>query len=43
VDLDIPMSQAGPCQFTFYWLTEGRWEGRDFAVRMQAQPVMSCQ
>ncbi len=30
----IPVSpgQLAPIRFTFFWTTDGRWEGRDFQV-----------
>jgi glucoamylase len=38
VDLSVPAAQRGAVRFTFYWPASRRWEGRDFAVAMQAHP-----
>lgn len=32
VDIAIPLSGRAPVSFTFYWLSEDRWEGRDYQV-----------
>lgn len=32
VDLPVPLDQAAPLRFTFLWLGDDRWAGRDFAV-----------
>jgi len=39
VDLPIAAGQKAPLRFTFYWLACERWEGRDFAVAVQATPA----
>jgi glucoamylase len=31
-DLEVPLDQAAPVRFTFYWTQASRWEGRDFEV-----------
>jgi glucoamylase len=31
-DIKLPKTQRAPLRFTFYWLKEDRWEGRDFEV-----------
>jgi glucoamylase len=35
VDLPIATSQRAPIRFTFFWLSDERWEGRDYAVNIQ--------
>jgi glucoamylase len=35
VDLPIPRSQRAPVKFTFRWLEQNCWEGRDFEVAVQ--------
>ena len=35
VDIRIATSQRVPIRFTFFWLSEERWEGRDYAVNIQ--------
>jgi glucoamylase len=32
VDIPVPLEQAAPIRFTFFWPKVERWEGRDFAV-----------
>ncbi len=32
VDIAVPLSGRAPVSFTFYWLSEDRWEGRDYHV-----------
>ncbi|MBI3804927.1 MAG: glucan 1,4-alpha-glucosidase [Nitrospirae bacterium] len=36
VDLPIPRHQTAPIRFTFYWLKEAHWEGKDFSVEVAA-------
>jgi glucoamylase len=36
VDIAISQAQTDPLVFTFYWNEEARWEGRDYAVAVQA-------
>lgn len=36
VDIDVPAAQRAPLKFTFRWLDDNRWEGRDFEVGMKA-------
>jgi hypothetical protein len=36
VDLDASEQQA-PIRFTFFWLDDNRWEGKDYAVYLQAR------
>jgi glucoamylase len=35
VDIRVPAGQKAPVRFTFFWMTEGRWEGRDFLVGVE--------
>ncbi len=35
VDIAVPEAQRAPIKFTFRWLDENRWEGRDFEVAMK--------
>jgi glucoamylase len=35
VDVSVPRGQVAPLRFTFFWLADGRWEGRDFVIRME--------
>jgi glucoamylase len=37
VDIAIASEQRAPLRFTFRWTTDGRWEGRDYAVAVRAQ------
>jgi glucoamylase len=39
--VDIPLSKKrrNPIQFTFLWLDEDRWEGKDYIVNVQEQEV----
>jgi glucoamylase len=34
VDIPITVSQRAPIRFTFFWLNDERWEGRDYAVQV---------
>jgi glucoamylase len=34
VDLAVPPDQEAPIEFTFRWLPGGRWEGRNYRVRV---------
>ena len=36
VDIVIKPGQRAPIQFTFYWVAEGRWEGKDHRVGVVA-------
>ena len=37
VDLDTEMLQvSNSVNFTFHWIDSGRWEGRDFTVKVTA-------
>jgi glucoamylase len=36
VDLQISREQRAPVRFTFYWLNENHWEGKDFSVEIAA-------
>jgi glucoamylase len=35
VDIPVPPEQRAPIRFTFFYPDEQRWEGRDYAVRVQ--------
>lgn len=37
VDIPVSQTQKEPILFTFYWNEPERWEGRDFAVAVQAR------
>lgn len=37
VDIPIPKGQTAPVKFTFRWLDNNRWEGRDFEVAMKTR------
>jgi len=39
VDLPLPENQKNPVQFTFLWLDEDRWEGKDYIVSVREQEV----
>jgi glucoamylase len=39
VDIPVARIQHAPIKFTFLWLTEGRWEGRDYAVEVVSDSV----
>ena len=39
VDISIPLRQAAPLRFTFFWTADGRWEGRDFHVDVAGSVV----
>ena len=34
VDLPVAAGQRAPFRFTFFWTNAGRWEGRDYEVRV---------
>jgi glucoamylase len=34
VDIHVPARQAAPLRFTFCWLADDRWEGRDYVVEV---------
>jgi glucoamylase len=36
VDIRVPLEQKAPIRFTFLWLEEQRWEGKDFVVEIEA-------
>jgi glucoamylase len=36
VDIPLPHENAGPIRFTFLWLEENRWEGKDYTIEVQA-------
>lgn len=38
VDIPLPVEQ-GSVKFTFLWLEEERWEGRDYLVEVQASAI----
>jgi glucoamylase len=35
VDIRVAPGQKAPVRFTFFWASAGRWEGRDFQVRIE--------
>jgi len=35
VDIPISAAQQVPIRFTFYWVVENRWEGRDYMVAIE--------
>jgi glucoamylase len=39
VDIPPPKNQKNPIQFTFLWLDEDRWEGKDYMVSVREQEV----
>jgi len=39
VDIRLPKNQKNPIQFTFLWLDEDRWEGKDHIVNVREQEV----
>jgi glucoamylase len=39
VDIPLPKKQKNPIQFTFLWLDEDRWEGKDYIVKVREQEV----
>ena len=36
VDVPIPSEQRAPIQFTFFWMTNRSWEGRDYLVDVES-------
>jgi glucoamylase len=34
VDIPISRAQKPPVRFTFFWINDQRWEGRDYEVRV---------
>lgn len=36
VDIAVSQSQQAPVKFTFRWLEDNRWEGKDFEVRIRS-------
>jgi hypothetical protein len=39
VDIPLPENQKNSIQFTFLWLDEDRWEGKDYTVNVREQEV----
>jgi glucoamylase len=39
IDIPTGRAQVAPIRFTFFWTDEQRWEGRDYEVRIQAEPT----
>ena len=37
VDITLPSGQRAPIRFTFFWISFGRWEGRDYQVGIDWQ------
>jgi glucoamylase len=37
VDIPLPEQQKNPIRFTFLWLEENRWEGKDYTVKVLEQ------
>ena len=37
VDIPLPKQQKNPIHFTFLWLDEDRWEGKDYTVKVLEQ------
>ena len=37
VDIPLPKNQKNPIRFTFLWLDEDRWEGKDYKVDVREQ------
>ena len=37
VDIPSPEQQKNPIRFTFLWLEENRWEGKDYTVKVFEQ------
>jgi len=37
VDIPLPKKQKNPIRFTFLWLDEDRWEGKDYKVNVREQ------
>jgi glucoamylase len=37
VDIPLPEKQKNPIQFTFLWLDEDRWEGKDYIVNVREE------
>ncbi|HEY2664049.1 MAG TPA: hypothetical protein VGI47_06885, partial [Candidatus Binataceae bacterium] len=35
-DIAIARDQKSPVRFTFFWVTTGKWEGRDYQVEVKA-------
>lgn len=35
VDIPIPQKQVSVVRFTFYWIEEDRWEGKDYEISME--------
>jgi len=35
-DIQVPYDQRQPIRFTFLWLEDNRWEGKDYIVQVQA-------
>ncbi len=35
VDIDVRAEQRAPIRFTFFWIEDQRWEGRDYAVEVK--------
>ena len=37
VDIPVPNQQKNPIRFTFLWLEENRWEGKDYIVNVRQE------
>jgi hypothetical protein len=37
VDIPLPEQQKNPIRFTFLWLVENRWEGKDYTVKVREE------
>jgi hypothetical protein len=40
VDLPLPDRET-TIRFTFFWVDENRWEGKDYAIELQSRPQPS--
>ena len=36
VDVPIPVEQRAPVRFTFFWINNSSWEGRDYVVKVES-------
>ena len=35
-DIAVAKDQKSPVRFTFFWVTDGKWEGRDYMVEIKS-------
>jgi hypothetical protein len=41
-DLALPEQQKAPIRFTFLWVENDRWEGKDYVVEVKQMPARAA-